>query len=243
MKDFLIFIDESGDPNLKIIDNQFPVFGLGSLIFEKKYFETKVIQKIKKLKIQNEFSESVIFHSSEIRRWKNNFVKLFNLKKRKKFFNDLNIFFNNLDFTIIASVINKKKLKKKYSNPGSPYDLAFEFILERIQHFLKNQNGKGTIFIEKRPESKKDLERVFLRLKKYGNGFQNKKVFQIAFPQDEIYFVDKKNEGIQLADLCIYPITTKILNSGRNNLAFETLYPKIYDGHLIKTKYGLKIFP
>ena len=244
MKEYYIFIDESWDPNLVKIDNQYPIFWLWALIFEKEYFDTIVLEKMRKLKKENWFSEEIVFHSSEIRRFKNDFKELFNLKKREKFFTDINDFFTNLDFTIVSSVIKKNEFIKLYSNPWCPYDIAFEFILERVMHFLKNNWWKWEIFIENREWWHKALQKVFEKLKTFWNWYNESYLFTKHFPQKDLIFVPKSNHWVQLADLCIYPITQRILNRKRENQAFDCIKPKLYWWHSDNIlKYWVKIYP
>ncbi|PID86405.1 hypothetical protein CSB08_00270 [Candidatus Gracilibacteria bacterium] len=244
-KEFIIFLDESGDTNLVKIDNQYPVFGLSAIIFEKKYFYDFVVKEIKNLKIKNGFSENIILHSSDIRKHRNGFESLTNSNIRKKFINDINNTFKNLDILIISSVIKKYKLKEKYETPGCPYDISFQFILERLEHFLRNSNGIGEIYIEQSSKEKESsLQKIFKRLKENGNGFVSSSGFSKVLIQEDLFFAKKENIGTQLSDLVCYPITTKVLKPKKENLAFDLLKSKFYGGNFGKIeKYGFKIFP
>ncbi len=244
MKKYVIFIDESGDPNVVKIDSQYPVFGVGALIFEKTYFENTIIPNFESLKVVNGFEKDTIFHSSEIRKRRGVFKKLNHYEKRKHLLDDISRFFKENEVTIISSVIHKEKLKSLYQEPGCPYDLAFQFILERCEHFLRNKKAIAELFLERRDENVKPLQKVFDRLKEKGNGFSSKQMFIKVFPQKKLNFVGKENIGTQITDLAIYPITTKVIRPEKENRAFQILTTKFYSGNFGDTaKYGLKIFP
>ncbi len=244
-KEFIIFLDESWDTNLVKIDNQYPVFWLSAIIFEKKYFYDFVVKEIKNLKIKNWFSENIILHSSDIRKHRNGFESLTNSNIRKKFINDINNTFKNLDILIISSVIKKYKLKEKYETPWCPYDISFQFILERLEHFLRNSNWIWEIYIEQSSKEKESsLQKIFKRLKENWNGFVSSSWFSKVLIQEDLFFAKKENIWTQLSDLVCYPITTKVLKPKKENLAFDLLKSKFYGWNFWKIeKYGFKIFP
>jgi len=243
LKTYIIFFDESGDPNMEKIDLQYPVFGVGAVIYEKNYFYQTIVPSFQKLKIKHEFSENTVFHSSDIRKQKNEFARLTHYESRKRLMKDIGKFFQNSEMTIISSVIKKIKLKENYISPGCPYDLAFQFILERLEHFLRNNDAIAEMYLEKRIENVEPLKKVFCRLKENGNGYMSNKNFQKVFPQDDLVFVKKDNIGTQIVDLIIYPITSKVLRN-KENIAFDIISKKFYAGNFGNTsKYGFKIFP
>ena len=93
------------------------------------------------------------------------------MEKRKKFYQDLSDLFKNLDYKVISSIIKKDKLKDKYKNPGCPYDISFQFILERLEHFLRNNNAIWELFIEQRWWEEKKLESIFEDIKNDWNWY------------------------------------------------------------------------
>ncbi len=243
MTDYIVFFDESGSPNLDNIDPEYPVFGLAALIFERKYFEEALLG-FDKLKVDNGFSADTIFHSSELRKQKGVFSILNTKPKFDSFAGNVSNFFQSLDFTLIASVIKTQEHKQKYVTPGCPYDLSFQFVIERIQHFLYHKDATVELFLERRTENIKDLSRIFKRLKENGNGYISSSRFESTFPQENLNFVTKENKGAQIADLVVYPITREVLGNSRNSQAFQILKPKFYGGRCCDiAKYGYKIFP
>lgn len=114
---YKLFLDESGDHNLKVINPNHPVFALVGCAFEENYYIKEAIKKVNELKIKYFNSVDVIFHSRDIRKQETRpFLVLRNKKKREEFYEDLNKLFKELYFTILASVIDKTKLKEQYGN-------------------------------------------------------------------------------------------------------------------------------
>ena len=79
MENYHLFIDESGDPSLKSINHDFPIFALlGVLISDKEY--EKLNAEFDRIKIKYFGSANVILHSRDIRKCDGVFAKLFDLK-------------------------------------------------------------------------------------------------------------------------------------------------------------------
>jgi hypothetical protein len=140
-------------------------------------------------------------------------------------------------------VIDKRKLKTRYSNSGHPYHLAMEFGLERIFRFLKNagQDDRLTYLVCEARGAKEDaeLELEFRRIRDGGNFFNK----QLPF---DLIIADKKtnSEGLQLADLTARPIGLSVLRPGQENRTLPVLEKKFYrDGRGNKLGMGLKSSP
>lgn len=147
------------------------------------------------------------------------------------------------DFYLIAVVIDKRKLKKRYTNPAHPYHLALEFGLERIYRLLK-ENGQDdalTYLVCEARGAKEDaeLELEFRRIRDGDNYFKRPLPF-------DLIMADKKtnSEGLQLADLTARPVGLTVLKPGQVNRATEVLENKFYrDKAGNKMGMGLKVFP
>lgn len=246
---YILFVDESGTEGLNNIDLNYPIMVLcGCLIDKENYqFLKKYFQLLKKEfwppngKFKN---KDVCLISNHIRREKGPFGPQFLSKETKSnFYEKLNDIIQGVIFQIFASIIDKKKLCEKYRNPVNPYNIAFKFIIERAIYNCKNK--KMLIVIESRGKKEnKNLISIYDDFKNNGTEFVNP--YQFKKTINDIKFLPKWSSegevysGIELADLCAYPIGTSYL--GRINKASEIIIPKIfnYPEHL---GYGLKIFP
>jgi len=242
---YKLFLDESGDHNLKVIDPNHPVFALAGCIFEENYYSKEAIKKVNELKIKYFNSTEAILHSRDIRKQETKpFLVLRNKEKREEFYEDLNKLFKELYFTILASVIDKNRLKEQYGkHSDNPYYLSLGFIMERYAIYLREKGEMGVMVIESRNKADDDLLYLaFSKIMLQGTGFMRADEFQKRI-KDLTFIPKKENEiGTQLADLAAYPIATHILPN-RDKRAFGVLKSKIRFKKGEIYGYGLKIFP
>jgi len=246
----IIFLDESGDHSLDKIDKSYPMFVLAGCIFDFDYYYKTVDPKVNELKIKHFGRDNIILRSYNIRKQKGDFVCLVDKRMRENFYNDLDTLVKSLNFKIIAAAINKTNLKNQYNEPDNPYNLCFQFILERSVMFLGRSGDKLMFKIESREtHNDRKLAEVYER-------FRTKDHFkpdgQVLFKKDEIQskFLDlsfnqkiQNIVGHQIADLVAYPIGVSILDKKRENKAFEIIKTKFHSKNGEYLNYGLKVFP
>jgi len=240
--DYIVYVDESGDHSLESINPEYPLFVLSFCIFRKDVYADIMTPAVRKLKFATFGHDMVVLHEIDIRKKKGAFAKL-SKEPREAFLNALTDIIEAADFKLVAVVIDKHKLKSRYSNPGHPYHLAMEFGLERIFRFLKDmgQATRRTCLVCEARGAKEDaeLELEFRRIRD-GSNFFNK---QLPF---DLIIADKKtnSEGMQLADLTARPIGLSVLRPEQENRAFSVLEGKFYrDGSGNKLGMGLKVLP
>lgn len=239
--DYLIFADESGDHGLTTINPENPVFVLVFCIFKKSDYISAVKQTITKLKMDFWGHDLAILHNHEIRKSKGEFCFLFNEELRSVFLTALNDAVENIPFSIIATAIDKRNLKKNYPNPDNPYLIALEFCLEHAYMFLKDKNQLQNlthIVVEGRGKSEdKDLELAFRRISDQAS-LQGK-----IYPFD-IKFANKTTNscGLQIADLVAHPIARHVVRPEQSSIAFNIVEKKLL-GYPRYEGVGLKCFP
>lgn len=251
--DYILFMDESGTKNINDLGekDEYPIFVLCGCLINRDSYSTLVenFLNIKKSfwppdgKFKN---RRVCFISSKIRRRDGPFGPMW-LPEDKKilFYESINNIVSNTNFKIIASIIDKKKHKETYINPEIPYNLAFKFILERTLMFLAPKNKNASLVIESRSE-KDNPELLSIYHSYISKGTEYIPGHKLRRHIDGLFFVPKWDSkgksyvGVELADLCAYPIGGWYLN--RTSKASEVIMPKLlnYPRH---RGYGLKIFP
>lgn len=244
MKEYIIFLDESGDHNLIKIDPQYPVFTLVGCIFEIEYYDSVAVPKIEELKAKHFGSTDIVLHSYEIRKNKDSFQSLFDQEKRRIFIEDMNILLSDLQYTIISSCIRKNDLVDMYSDPVSPYDLSFQFILERFVKFLKVRNGQGKFSFESRDrKSNTELHNIYDSLRT-GSKFVSSQEFQKYILGIEFVEKSKNMNGHQIADLIAYPISRYCLDKeSKTNYGWDIIKSKFRKSGNKIEGYGYKEFP
>ncbi len=240
--EYIIYADESGDHSLTAVNEQHPVFVLAFCIFKKSDYTEIVLPKINRFKFNFWGHDLAILHNREIRRPEKGFAFLQLAEVREQFFYQLNQIMEELPFSIIATVIDKRRLKEKYVQPHSPYETALKFCLERAYSFLQDRdvaNFSTNVVVEQRGLNEdKDLELVFRRIADRGNWHRTRLPF-------ELILANKKTNscGLQIADLIAHPIGRYIIDPGQDNRSFNILEKKIIGRNGKKDGYGLKIFP
>lgn len=231
--DYIVYVDESGDHSLTSIDPQFAAFALSFCIVKKADYVEKVVPAMQALKFKYWGHDSVVLHEHEIRKSKGDFTFLLTDKSlREAFYADLNQVMADAPITIIASVIDKVRLKQRYPNPWNPYEIALKFCLERLLMFLRSmgQDGKRVhLVFECRGKSEDEqLELVFRRIVGGGEawGWVQRDFSVMEF---EPIFAKKSvnSTGLQLADLTARPIAIKTLRPAQPNRAYDIIVTKL----------------
>ncbi len=113
--EYVIYVDESGDHSLSSINPHYPVFVLAFCIYKKVDYANVVVPKIEIFKFKHFGHDAVILHERDIRKQLKPFVTLRNYAKRNNFMEELNSLIKEIEFTVIATVIEKKKLVRSYA--------------------------------------------------------------------------------------------------------------------------------
>jgi hypothetical protein len=244
---YQFFLDETGDHGLSHIDDNFPLFLLcGCLISEDNLVELE--SAVKKFKIKYFNTTDVILHSREIRRHEGPYQILFNLDLKGRFYEDLNSIISYTNFTIIGSGVNKIKHIKAYGRSANdPYALSLSFIMERLIFCLDSidKEAKVDIKLEKRGGKEDNLLLAqYNSIIDKGTYYVSKNRLQSAINGLKIRSKKDNIVGLQLSDLCAYPLARHLLNPKVPYMSFNVIQEKIYcDRRGNFRGYGLKLFP
>lgn len=252
--DYIVYVDESGDHSLTSIDENFPIFCLAFCIFRKDECARTAVPLLHEFKFRWFGHDSHVLHESDIvkRRFPYSFLQYDAI--RESFMADLSGVLEATPMTVIAAVIRKERLTRRYSSPENPYQLALLFCLEKAFEFLQaNGEGAGSCHVicesrsprEKPGRGKEDLE-LELEFRRIVAGDHYLQRRGSEMPCFEIQFVPKlaNSCGLQLADLIARPIGLRILRGHQPNRAFEIIQRKIWRGPDGQSSwYGLKVFP
>jgi len=241
---YIVYMDETGDHSLELIDKDFPVFALAMFICETSYYNYTVLPEVAQFKTDYFGHDGVILHSRDIRKAQKDFGFLTNPEKRQGFIVRINDLMRNFKYSLIVSVIKKQEHKAKYGLfADNPYDLAMMFCLERLLPLLEDADQKQVFLIAESRGKKEDndLKLSFFKIISQGTEYNSAERFKkIDF---KLKFVPKAMNiaGTQLADLAAYPIARHVLHPERQNLAYDIVSSKFYNGK--GWVRGLKIFP
>lgn len=218
--DYIIYVDESGDHNLKGINPSYPMFVLAFCIFKKSVYSTNISPALQNLKFNYFGQDTVILHEREILKSEGAF-KEFNKEKQTAFLSDISQMIENSDFTIVACAIKKDEFIKTHKH-SNIYHLALEKCLDFIYQFLKEkeQLAKLTHIVFECRGKKEDQELI----QAFNTICQtNNYPFSIRMAHKNTNLA-----GLQFADLIARPIGNHILRPTQANQAMDIIHTKLF---------------
>ena len=248
---YLMYIDESGDTiSLSQSGKKFLIL-TGCVIHENdKVAIEKELRDIKKKYYQDPDVEI-----------KSNFLRYANpdlsqsspikLKDRERYDElekDMAHFLETIPVTVFSSVIDKAAYWKQYPSQN-PYEIAYIFLLERFQIFLKEKESLGICIIDPREGQVEksfigpELDKIHNLLRWQEHGFW-KKCPNII--ERVLFSTSDKTVGIQITDLYCYPIF-HIFEYNKAKQEYwrfnDITYPKLQRKGNVVDGIGLKFFP
>jgi hypothetical protein len=128
-----MFLDESGDHNLAVIDPSYPLFVLGGVIVDQRYAEGLLEEALRDFKRRLFGREDLILHTADITRNRNGFERLKEPAFREHFYHELNVLMRGLRFQVVACVIRKNDHLQRYGVAAlDPYMLSLDVLVERF---------------------------------------------------------------------------------------------------------------
>lgn len=214
----VLFLDESGDHNLSVIDPQYPVFVLGGVIMERAYAEGPLVEAINAFK-QDLFGRTdIILHTADITRNRNGFERLKEPAFRARFYERLNALMRSLRFSVVACAIRKDAHLARYGVAAlDPYLLSLDILVERFCFDIGDATGGGVIVAEKRdPTLDRELDLAWLNLKIQGTRFLRANEIEKRVLGLNLRPKSANLAGLQLADLVATPIGRHVIGKPAN---------------------------
>ena len=247
MAKYLFFLDETGDHGLTFIDKNFPIFLLcGYLIREDAL--RNIEDRLNRFKRKFFKTTEVILHSRDIRKCDGPFQILFDLNLKAEFYAALNEILSQGQYRLIGSGVDKVKHIKKYGKAASdPYALSLSFVLERLIFCLNgmDESAQVEILVEERGRKEDRLLLAhFNSILDLGTYFVAPDKFKSLIKRWSFHNKRENIIGLQLADLCAYPLARHVINPKEPYIPFKIIENKLY--HSPEGKYwgwGLKLFP
>lgn len=241
----VLFLDESGDHSLTVIDPQYPVFVLGGVIMDRGYAEGPLVEAMNAFKQEMFGRTDIILHTADITRNRNGFERLKEADFRTRFYDRLNAMVRGIDFKVVACAIKKNAHLSRYGVAAlDPYLLSLDVLVERFCFEIGRVAGGGVIVAEKRDATlDQQLELAWLNLKIQGTRF-----LQAHDLGERVLGLNLRGKtanlaGLQLADLVVTPIGRHVIGK-----------PAKEDWHVVREKfrtnragvvegYGLVVLP
>jgi len=242
----VLYLDESGDHNLVVLDADYPVFVLGGCIIDQGHHDNSLKPRLEEFKRDFLSTDEIILHYSDYTRNRNGFERMQEEAFRNRFFTDLNKVIEDTNFILVACIIDKARHREHYINARDPYLFALEVILERFVMLLNSANESGIIIAESRgTQLDNALDLAFLDLRINGTSYLTPK--EIDRRVDRRFYIKKKEEniaGLQLIDSVVTPIGRRYINLPNRYLDYAIIkrkFRRAYCGRYMG--YGLVILP
>jgi hypothetical protein len=234
-------------PELEKEDKRY--LGLTGCIIETEKYRSIFHPKFEDLK-QKHFphnpDEPLILHRKDIINKRGPFWRLRDLEKEKSFNEDLLSLFEEMDYTVITVVIDKKVHIERYEGSAyHPYHYCLSALLERYCGFLHFYNAKGDVLGESRGGTEdRQLKDAYNCIYDSGTQFRRPEFFHSVLTSKEIKLKSKQANiaGIQLADLLAYPLKQEVLaENGRiPDIPDELFGKKVCE--IVQRKYNRHLY-
>ncbi len=231
--DYIVYVDESGDHGLKSIDVSYPVFVLTFCVIAKADYTQWVVPAVQQFKFDFWGHDSVVLHEHEIRKTTGPFTILRgDPELRARFYDRLNGLMKEVPFKLFAAVIDKAKLRSKYSDPWNPYEIALKFCMEQLFKLLNRKEEHSrtvhVVFESRGRREDAELELEFRRIAANDRQWGYVRFDFTRFDFQPVFMSKSANStGLQLADLTARPIGLRCWRPEQANRAFEIISPKL----------------
>lgn len=242
-----MYLDESGDHNLDKIDPRYPMFVLGGIIVDRSYVRTVMGPRIRRLKDEFLGDPGIVLHTTDISRARNGFESLKDPGFRREFYAELNAMMRELEYQVVACVIDKPKLAAQYRKHASdPYHYSLEVLVERFWEELGECTDGGIIYAEKRGEpldyalleAWEQLRQGIGGIGYVGGRTIDERICELVLKEKRLNI-----DGLQLADLVVSPIARRGMRMATRD-DWEIVKSKLRRGPTGKAKgYGLIVLP
>ena len=208
-----MFLDESGDHSLDVIDSQYPLFVLGGIIVDLDYATGELTERVRQFKLDLFGRDDFILHTADIVRSKGVFSIMRYPPFRERFYRELNSLMRALNYQVIACVIKKNEHLTRYGFEAiDPYLLSLNILVERFCFEIGDAPQGGLIVAEKRnPTLDHQLELAWLNLRIKGTRFMQSSVIEERITGLNTRSKQDNIAGLQLADLVVSPIGRFVL--------------------------------
>ena len=209
----ILFLDESGDHNLTVIDGNYPLFVLGGVIVDEDYADGPLAEAFDDFKDRVFGRTDIVLHTADINRNKNGFEPLNDPQFRKDFYEEINSLVRGLNYTVVACTIHKNEHFRHYG--AAAIDL-YRISLHKLTELFCDEIGEvrngGMIVAESRePTLDQDLEYTWSSLRRQGSGYSGAEMIRNRINSLTLSAKKENIAGLQLADLVVSPIGRHVL--------------------------------
>ena len=146
-----------------------------------------------------------------------------------------------LPITTLSATIDKQEHFTRYSRPEDPYELAYQFVIERFDSALSPDNHCGAVVLDPRSEGKgADDQRMRVVHREL-------RAATATVVEDVFFAPSSISAGVQVADVCAWAVRKhhqSVAGVGKETPIYagvEARYRRSSRGRI--RGYGEKLFP
>ena len=219
MDEYILYLDETG----KAPKN--PYFCLAGIAVKREHYENAIIPQINALKKKYFSDTDVIFHASAMNKKEERYSIFLDPNIRTAFWREYVNLAKTFSFTTLGVYFDQKQISNLFKTKQiNFYNIAFVEIIRNYIHFLKENDGVGSIILESRSFNENaELQNDYYQFVKNGSWFYSAQDFQKHL--SSLGFITKKENcvGLQIADFCPLALT-KILNGHKDSFDIGKMY-------------------
>lgn len=237
MTKYRLYIDEAGHhrytTSTSVAEQYLCLCGI---IIEAKAYEKQLIPRLEKIRalFYNDPDFKPPLHLADIVKAKGVFKILQDAKVRTAYNQMVEEMIANVDFTIVAVVIDKTAHNQRYYTPEHPYHYCMMVLLERYCKFLDQKKSQGDVLAEARGR-KEDakLKEVYTGFYENGSTYIAASQAQNALTSKDIKIKAKSQlvAGLEFADLLANNANYDVLLAHKKVITL----PSPYTQHIINT--------
>lgn len=209
----VLFLDESGDHNLRVGDRLYPVFVLGGVLVDDVYALGELEDEVRRFKRELCGRDDLVLHTADIARNRNGFGALVAPAVRARFYERLNALVRSLRFETIACAAHKDVYVARHGvSAADPYAVGLRVLAEQLCHAVGGAPGTARIVAERRgPALDRQLDLTWAALRLQGAGSVTPATVRERIVGLEHRHKHENVAGLQLADLVVSPIGRHVL--------------------------------
>ena len=204
----VVFLDESGDHNLQVIDPLYPVFVLGGVLVDEEYAAGRLEQDLRDFKRDVFGREDLILHTADMTRNRRGFESLIGPARRARFYEALNALVRSAPIEVLACAVRKPEYVRRHGvSAADPYTVGLRVLVEQLCHAVGDVAAGGRIVAERRgPELDRQIDLAWEALQLQGAGEVTPATIRDRLVGLEHRHKHENVAGLQLADLVVSPI-------------------------------------
>ncbi len=243
---YAVFVDESGDPGLRTVNTEYPVFAVGAVICLEREYATRIDRQVKQFKHSVLGSPDVRLDSRDIAKQQGPFRDLIARDRRRAFSQQLTELLASLPLTLVSACLNKEMHMREYGRfRRSAYSFTLPFVMERLVYLLTDRHDGAAVIVQ--THGKRE-DRIFAQVWEEqlegGSYYHAASEFRSRLPRLDFRPASDNFSGLQLADLAAAACARFVLDPSRPNDVFSALSAKLYQGKFTEPdRFGLKVIP